>query len=109
MKFKKEWLQEAIAWGDIGKSYPADEFGPDSEVVSREKVGEGRWHNRFEAIFKSGGKNYLLKFDGGKTEMQERDALGDYAPDEIECPEVEVFEEVETITRIRHRPVTANG
>ena len=105
MKFNKEWLQEAIAWGDVGKAYPADDYGPDYETISREKVGEGRWHDRFEAIFKSGGKHYLLKFDEGKTENQEREALGDYAPSEIECPEVEIFEEIETVTRIRHRIV----
>jgi hypothetical protein len=106
MKFSKEWLQEVIAYGKVGASGKAANDDPDFEVIAKTHVRSARWSDWYDAVFKSGGKYYLLEYDDGRTENQESQTF-DCAEEEIECKEVEIYEEVETVTHIRHRVIGA--
>jgi hypothetical protein len=97
MKFDKECLIEVVSC-PVGRAYPANEFGPDFQLLSNELVRESRWANWYEAVFRSGGKCYLLEYDRGKTEMQESETFDYSDPSDIECPEVRCWEE--TVTKI---------
>jgi len=71
MKFSKEFLLEEVL---------------DSEkVVKHEIVGKRRWSVDYWAVFKHEGKFYGTSV--GATERQDESPY-EYAPDEIECPEV---------------------
>lgn len=90
MKFKKEELTE-IVW----------DCDPDYLVVSEKVVGDSRWEDHVETVFKSGDRFFVANWRRGKTEMQETRPF-EYDPDEIECPEV--FPVEKTITVYKRAP-----
>ena len=86
MKFKKEFLMDELdlPWGK-------------ENVIVDKCVDHRRWVSQHELIFKHGDKFYRTFYKMGLTECQE-DRPWDY-DDEVECVEVEPFEEVITSYR----------
>ena len=74
MLFNKEFLLDKI-----------------DEPIHEKIVGQGRWETTFRIIFEHEGKYYEHHYSQGSTEMQEHSPM-EYAPDEIECPEVHLVE-----------------
>jgi len=75
----------------------------------KESVDSGRWTEHFEIVFKADDdKLYLVSYDEGLTEMQEmwgedsypeaRREGDDYI---VECPEVEIYEEMVPVKKWR--------
>ncbi len=102
MKFDKEWLRE-LSFCGVGSKWEPTQDGPGCEILWVDKVDESRWMNIYEMVFRSAGKCYLLRYEDGKTEQQESSTFDHYAPDEIECPEVRVWEETETVVRVKYK------
>lgn len=77
--FKKQELLD-ILWED-------DE---DSEIILDKQVDTSRWsaHHRF--IFKKDGKLWETMYSRGLSESQDESPF-EFAPDEIECVEVEEY------------------
>ena len=84
MEFKKDWLLENVV---------------DGTPVLNEISGHSRWSINYRAVFEFEGKYYKTTYSVGATEMQEEGPY-DYAPENIECPEV-IKEEY---TAIRYIP-----
>lgn len=59
-------------------------------------VDSGRWTLKMERVFRHEGRFYKTTYTVGATELQDTGPY-DYAPDEIECPEVFPVEKVITV------------
>ncbi|MNJ09651.1 hypothetical protein D3C77_37990 [compost metagenome] len=96
IKIKKEDAQELICLGDIAVAdWPS--LGYKLQLVHAELVGQRRWSNDYEAVFKDveTGKFYQTSYSSGATERQDESPY-EYDGDEIEFVEV-VPVEVKTI------------
>jgi hypothetical protein len=78
-----------------------DEDEPDVGYVLQEQVGSRRWTSEWRVIFKYEGKLWQTFYEIGLTEQQECYPF-EY-DDEIECTEVEEYEE--TIVMKKYRAV----
>ena len=90
MKFKKELMQD-LAGTNEGKKINFDDV--EYTVMENEICGQRRWVTEYSLIFKVGDKFYSSWYDSGSTEYQDQ---GPYEndDDEIECAEVEPYEEL---------------
>ncbi|RTL65880.1 MAG: hypothetical protein EKK42_20250 [Pseudonocardiaceae bacterium] len=87
-----------------------EEFGAECEGEYRRSIDSGRWYEYFETVFRAGddGKLYLVYTKEGLTEYQECSGADVFTDAElindewvVECPEVEIFEEVQPVTKWR--------
>ena len=83
MKFNKEFLQDTCG---------------DKNDVENEVYDTSRWSIHYSRVFKYDGKFYSAPYHVGATEMQEEYPY-ENDEEEIECPEMEPYQE--TITRYR--------
>lgn len=86
MKFKKKFLQDLV-YGDC------EDFI--AKKMQDNIIAHARWSVVHEMIFKQGGKFYRTTYSVGATEQQDEGAY-EYAPDLIECEEMEQTEIVVT-------------
>jgi hypothetical protein len=80
VKFDKELLRD-MAYGEVPDGF---------DVIDTKLLDHGRWSLRYEQIFRFDGKIYVTQFSKGATEMQDERPY-DYAPEQIECPEMEEY------------------
>lgn len=93
MKFPKETLKELV------DGFPfTDENGEEYKIIHQEQTGSRRWVSEHELVFSYKGKLYITYYEQGLTECQDTSPY-EYAEDEIDCEEVEAYEQ--TITRYR--------
>jgi len=81
MKFTKEFLQDTLG---------------DKNDVENEIYATSRLFIHYSRVFKHGGKFFSAPYFVGATEMQDASPY-EYDDDEIECPEMEDYQE--TVTR----------
>lgn len=63
-------------------------------------LGSRRWHEDMQGVFEYEGKNYLISWSEGLTEMQENEDPWEW-DDIVECPEAEKYEVTVTEWRIK--------
>ena len=80
--FTKNFLQSVIAEEQEGAG-----------VVETIEGEHSRWEHSIETVFSYEGKHYVIEWQQGLTESQWMEPL-EYAPDNIDVPEVEQVEVV---------------
>ena len=76
MIFKKEWLQDNVAYSSIG-----------DVVIEKEIVDNRRWSIVYACVFKHEGKFYRTSYSRGATEQQAESPY-EYELEDIDCKEV---------------------
>ena len=89
MKFKKDFLRDVL-WGDSEEATQIEDTLEDTS----------RWSELRTMIFKFKEKCYMANYSQGLTEMQDEQPV-QYDDDEIECREVEPYEETVVVKKWR--------
>ena len=96
-KFPKSVLREVLMMGEEdAEPYEGCTF------VDTEETGESRWSTHHELIFRHDDKLWSADYTQGKSETQDEYPF-EYAPDEVECTEVEKV--VEFVKKVMYKVV----